>query len=120
MYDHTNFEEDKYALKGFLNGGAASYSTEVRKENVLRQLSELPGDEAHQPIAYFDKVWNDEFILEGNPMIERPHQNNGHPILQIDYLNGKLLFCGTETASEFPGYMEGAVDAAIRVAERIK
>jgi monoamine oxidase len=35
-------------------------------------------------------------------------------------MNGKLLFCGTETASQFPGYMEGAVDAAIRVAEMIK
>jgi monoamine oxidase len=34
-------------------------------------------------------------------------------------MNGKLFFCGTETASEFPGYMEGAVEAAVRVAERI-
>jgi len=118
MYDHSNFEEDKYGFTGFLNGGAAQYSKEVRKENVLRQLSELLGDEARQPIAYFDKVWNDEFIMEGSPMIERPHQNNGHPLLQMDYMDGKLLFCGTETASEFPGYMEGAVDAAIRGAER--
>jgi monoamine oxidase len=120
MYDHTNFEEDKYGFTGFLNGGAARYSMEIRKENVLRQLIELLGDEAGHPTAYFDKVWNDEFILEGNPVIERPHQNNGHPLLQMDYMNGKLLFCGTETASEFPGYMEGAVEAAIRVAERIK
>ena len=92
----------------------------MRKENVLRQLSELLGKEAGQPIAYFDKIWNDEYLLKGSPLIERPHQNNGHPLLQIDYMEGKLLFCGTETASEFPGYMEGAVDAAIRVANKIK
>lgn len=120
MYDHTNFEEDKYGFTGFLNSGASRFSTEVRKENVLRQLSELFGDEAGQPTTYVDKVWNDEFILKGNPVIERPHQNNGHPLLQTDYMNGKLLFCGTETASEFPGYMDGAVEAAIRVAEIIK
>jgi monoamine oxidase len=120
MYDHTNFEEDKYALKGFLNGGAAGFDTEVRKQNVLRQLGELLGDEARHPTSYIDKVWNDEYLLKGNPVIERPHQNNGHPLLQMDYMNGKLLFCGTETATEYPGYMEGAVDAAIRVAERIK
>lgn len=120
MYDHTNLEEDKYALKGFLNGGAAGFSTAVRKENVLRQLSELLGEEARQPTAYFDKVWNDEYLLKGNPVIERPHQNNGDPLLQNEYMNGKLFFCGTETATEFPGYMEGAVHAAIRVAEKIK
>lgn len=120
MYDHTNFEEDKFGFTGFLNGGAAQYSTEVRRENVLRQLSELFGTEALQPTAYFDKIWNDKFIADGNPVIERPHQNNGHPLLQADYMNGQLLFCGTETASEFPGYMEGAVNAAIRVAGRIK
>ena len=120
MYDHTNFEEDKYGFTGFLNGGAALYGEEVRKENVLRQLCELLGDEARQPSDYFDKIWHNEFILEGNPVIEHPHQNNGHSLLQTDYLNGKLLFCGTETASEFPGYMEGAVESAIRVAERLK
>lgn len=120
MYDHTSFEEDKYGFTGFLNGGAAAYSREVRKENVLRQLSELLGEEALQPTAYFDKVWDDEFILEGSPILDHPHQNNGHPLFQMDYMNGKLLFCGTETASQFPGYMEGAVEAAIRVAEKIK
>ncbi|MGN6616502.1 MAG: flavin monoamine oxidase family protein [Ilyomonas sp.] len=118
MYDHTNFEEDKYGFTGFPNGGAAGFSMEVRKANVLRQLSELFGAEAGQPTAYYDKVWNDEYLVKGNALIERPHQNNGHPLLQMDYLDGKLLFCGTETATEFPGYMEGAVDAAIRVANK--
>ena len=118
MYDHNNFENDKYGFTGFLNGGAAGFTTEVRKENVLRQLSELFGEEAKQPTAYYDKVWNDEYVIKDGAIIERPHQNNGHPILQMDYLDGKLLFCGTETATEFPGYMEGAVDAAIRVANK--
>jgi monoamine oxidase len=118
MYDHTNFEEDKFGFTGFLNGGAAGFSQEVRKANVLRQLSELFGGEAGQPTAYFDKVWNNTYIMEGSTSIERPHQNNGHPLLQTGYMNGKLLFCGTETATEFAGYMEGAVDAAIRVAKQ--
>ena len=120
MYDHTNFEEDKFGFTGFLNGGAASYSEEVRKENVLRQLNEMLGEEALQISDYFDKVWTNEFILEGNQIIERPHQNNGHPLLQKDYMNGKLLFGGTETAGEFGGYMEGAVESAIRVAGSLR
>lgn len=119
MYDHTNFEENKFGFTGFLNSSAASYSQEVRKEFVLKQLGELLGEKVLQPTAYFDKVWTNEFISTGNQVIQRPHQNNGHPLLQQDYINGKLCFAATETATEFPGYMEGAVIAAQSVAARL-
>jgi len=119
MYDHTNFEENKFGFTGFLNGGAATYSPEVRKEFVLRQLAALLGEKALEPVAYFDKVWTDEFIVAGDQIIHRPHQNNGHPLLQQSYMNGKLFFGGTETATAFAGYMEGAVIAAKSIAERL-
>lgn len=112
MYDHTNFEENKFGFTGFLNSGAASYSQEVRKEFVLKQLEELFGESALKPVAYFDKIWTNEFISQNNQEYQRPHYNNGHPFLQKSYMNGKLFFSGTETAIEFPGYMEGAVIAA--------
>ena len=56
MYDQTNFEEDRYGLTGFLNGGAAGFNSRERKENILRQLSQLFGEEAAQPILYRDKI----------------------------------------------------------------
>lgn len=117
MYDHTNFEENKFGFTGFLNGGASGYSQEVRKEFVLRQLAELLGKEVLNPVSYSDKVWTDEFVLAGNQLIQRPHQNNGHPLLQQSYLNDKLYFSGTETATEFAGYMEGAVISAMKIAD---
>ncbi len=119
MYDHTNFEEDKFGFTGFLNGSAASYPQEIRKEFVLKQLGALLGKEAMQPVAYFDKAWTDEFVSGGNQVIQQPHQNNGHPLLQQTYLNGKLFFSGTETATGFAGYMEGAVIAALQTADRL-
>jgi len=119
MYDHTNFEKDRFGFTGFLNGGAAAYSPEIRKEFVLRQLGDLIGAKALKPTAYFDKVWTDEFIMSDNQVIHRPHQNNGHPLLQQNYMNGKLLFASTETATEYPGYMEGAVVAAQSVANKL-
>ncbi len=119
MYDHTNFEENKFGFTGFLNGGAASYSYEVRREFVLRQLTELLGERALKPVAYFDKVWTDEFVLAGNQAIGRPHQNNGHLLLQESYMDGTIFFAATETVNEFPGYMEGAVNAAHYVAARL-
>jgi len=119
MYDHTNYEEDKFGFTGFLNGSAASYSQKVRKEFVLNQLTDLLGARALKPIAYFDKIWTDEFILAENQLVQRPHQNNGHLVLQQSYMDEKLFFSATETAKEFPGYMEGAVIAAQSVAERL-
>jgi len=117
MYDHTNFEENKFGFTGFLNGAASGYSQEVRKEFVLRQLAELLGKEVLNPVSYSDKVWTDEFVLVGSQLIQRPHQNNGHPLLQQSYLNDKLYFSGTETATEFAGYMEGSVISAMKIAD---
>ncbi|REC47538.1 flavin monoamine oxidase family protein [Chryseobacterium pennipullorum] len=119
MYDHTNFEETKFGFTGFLNGGAAGYSQEVRKEYALKQLAELLGEKALEPVSYYDKVWTDEYISGGPQMISRPHQNNGHPLLQFGYLNDKLFFSNTETSAEFSGYMEGAVISANNIVERL-
>lgn len=119
MYDHTNAEEDRYGFTGFLNSGAAVYTQEVRKEYVLNQLEDLMGAEARNIIMYDDKVWTDEYLVAGNPVILRPHQNNGHALLQLPYLGNKFYFCGTETATDAAGYMEGAVVAAVEVARKI-
>ncbi|MEM6517573.1 MAG: NAD(P)/FAD-dependent oxidoreductase [Bacteroidota bacterium] len=120
MHDHTNAEENKFGFTGFLNGGTISYSREVRKEFVLRQLIELLGNEVLNYSSYSDKVWTDEFVMSENQTILRPHQNNGHRLLQNSYMNDKLFFSGTETATEFAGYMEGAIISALRVFEQIK
>lgn len=119
MYDHTNFEENRFGLTGFLNSGAASYSKEVRKNYVLRQLQEMFGEKVWEPTTYSDKVWTDEFVSGGNQIIQQPHQNQGHPLLQQRYMNEKLFFSGTETATGFPGYMEGAVISAHQVTDKI-
>ncbi len=120
MHDHTNAEENKFGFTGFLNGGAISYSQEVRKEFVIRQLTELLGNKVLNYSSYSDKVWSDKFVLSENQTILRPHQNNGHSLLQNSYMNDKLFFSGTETATEFGGYMEGAIISASKVNERIK
>jgi monoamine oxidase len=120
MYDHTNVEENKFGFTGFLNGASASYAQEVRRDLVLKQLSQLLGDWVLQPSLYNDKVWVDEFVYSGSEVIRRPHQNNGHPVLQASYLNGKLHFAGTEVATTYSGYMEGAVLSALKMAQKLQ
>lgn len=119
MYDHTNKQEDRFGFTGFLAGGAVGYSQEVRQELVIRQLTGLLGEAAGKPVTYFDRVWGDDLVVAGSPVVTRPHQNQGHPALQAPYMNGKLFLCSTEVARNDPGYMEGAVDAATSTADKI-
>lgn len=119
MYDHTNLQEDRFGFTGFLNGSSAGYAREVRRELVIAQLTELLGHGAANPAYYQDKVWNGEHLIAEDQAIQRPHQNNGHPMLSIAYLNGSLFFCGTECATVYPGYMEGAVNAAIQMTAQL-
>ncbi len=119
MHDHTNHEKNKFGFTGFLSSGSASYSKEVRKELVLKQLGKLLGAEASNPISYFDKVWTDEFVSGENQIINRSHQNNGHPIFRESYLDKTIYFSGTESSSEYSGYMEGAIISARTICNKI-
>ncbi|MDY2587865.1 flavin monoamine oxidase family protein [Winogradskyella aquimaris] len=120
MHDHTNLEETKYGFTGFLNGGSARYSKEIRRNYVLQHLSKLLGDKANYSTFYDDKIWTDEFIVHDSNSMLRAHQNNGHPLLQKTYMNERLFFCNTETATEFSGYMEGAIRSSISLFEKLK
>lgn len=112
MYDHTNFEENRFGFTGFLNAGVQHYAMDTRKEYVLQQLSTFFGEAANHPTGYYDKIWNQPTLLAGQQIFPRAHFNNGHPALQASYFEGKLFFAGSETARQHPGYMEGAIDAA--------
>jgi monoamine oxidase len=119
IYDHSNFENTKYALVGFLNGSASHYPFEQREKIVIQQLIQLFGEDAANYTAYLDKIWTDKYIMPEDPLTLLPHQNNGHSLLQKAYLNGKFFLAGTETATTYGGYMEGAIATSQNTAERV-
>ncbi len=119
IYDHSNYEDTKFALKGFLNGSASHYSFEERKEKIIDQLKRYFGNEATEYISYNDKIWNDTYIQPNNDTFLPPHFNNGHAVFDESYMNNKLFFTGTETAKTFSGYMDGAIKASNSIADRI-
>ncbi|MEO1261600.1 MAG: NAD(P)/FAD-dependent oxidoreductase [Bacteroidota bacterium] len=121
MYDHTNFEDDQFALVGFLNGSYFSLSKEERLQMILRQLRKYYGNKIDGFIAYEEAVWrNEPLTFSSYSSHVLPHQNNGHMVFQQPYLNGQLFIAGAETAPQHPGYMEGAVRSALHVAAKIK
>jgi monoamine oxidase len=119
MYDHTNFEESKFALKGFLNGSATHFSFEERKTRVIQQLEKYFGKEATEFLSYNDKIWDDKYIKSPQDGFLLPHQNNGHPIFHQSFLGDRLFLTGAETSNSYGGYMDGAVRAANLVTQKL-
>ena len=121
MYDHSNFEEAHFALKGFLNGAYFSVTKEERLALILKQLSRYYGEAANDYLSYEETVWrNEPFTFAPYPNHVLPHQNNGNPIFRKPYLDGHFFIAGAETAASHPGYMDGAIQSAQFVHQQLK
>jgi len=117
MYDHTDVDNKHFALKGFLSGTYHSVSRVERREMVLGQLRRYYGTVVKDHLAYEESIWRNDphtFVAYEDRVL--PHQHNGHPVFRKEYLNGRLMLAGSETAVSYPGYMDGAVQSALRVA----
>lgn len=119
MYDHS--ADNKYALKGFINNAYHTVSREQRKQLVIEQLRRFYGGKVENYQSYRELVWQKEPFSYSNyeqPIV--PHQYNGHTIFQKPFLDQRLLIAGSETATEFPGYMDGVVESGQRVVRQLK
>ncbi|KAL4004982.1 hypothetical protein ACER0C_004695 [Sarotherodon galilaeus] len=108
------------ALVGFIAGQQASHweSKEVgeRKNAVLSSLVKYLGPEAASFIHYEEKDWAKEDYSGGCPVnVMAPGLlTYYHPSLRKPF--GRIHWAGTETATQWCGYMDGAVQAGQRAA----
>ncbi|MFT6783223.1 MAG: monoamine oxidase [Saprospiraceae bacterium] len=120
MYDHSNIEDNKYALMGFLNGSYFQLTKEERLDIIMKQLKKYYGKLAESYISYEERIWRTEAETftpyESNVL---PHQSNGDDVYQETYLDGRLMLAGTETSSYYSGYMEGAVYSALLTSQKV-
>lgn len=120
LYDHCNQERSRYALCGFMNPSFKNLSYSERRDSVIKQVKQVYGAKAGAFVEYEECIWsNDENTFESTEDFHYPHQNNGHPIFRQSFLDDKLLISSAEAASDSPGYMDGAVCSANRIAELI-
>lgn len=119
IYDHSNYENTKFSLKGFLNGSAYHYTHAERKEKVISQLKHYFGAEVEKFESYNDKIWDNKYIQPKEDIFLSPHFNNGHAVYEDSYMNGSLFFTGTETSNTFSGYMEAAIISSNTVSKRV-
>ena len=120
LYDHCNHERDKYALCGFINASFKSLSFIERRTLVINQIKSVFGPKAEKFIDYKECIWsNEENTFEESNIPLYPHQNNGHTIFSNSFFNNKLFISSSESALEFPGYMDGAVYSANAITQKI-
>ncbi|MGR9052682.1 MAG: flavin monoamine oxidase family protein [Gammaproteobacteria bacterium] len=120
IFDAGSDVGEQAALSGFF-AWPAPLRERYRQDSealILDQLVRLFGKEAAEPNAIVVKDWFQEaetaVAADEIPPVEHPVY--GHRWLRLDHWRDKLYFGGTETAPEFGGYLEGALEAAERVA----
>lgn len=118
LYDHSN--EAGFALKGFIAESFNQLSPKEREQAAREQLKDFFDAAWVDELMYVEEAWKDQaFTSAPYSTSIFPHQHNGHHLLREPLYSGKLLMGGSETSQYFPGYLDGAVEASVRVASFI-
>ncbi|SNR47494.1 flavin monoamine oxidase family protein [Halorubrum vacuolatum] len=110
-------------LVGFIAGDDAfewsDRSVTERREQVLEELRRYFGPQASEPLEYTDKAWSrTRWSTGGYNAVMTP----GTLAACGDALRepvGRVRWAGSETAIEWPGFMEGAIRSGKRVANEV-
>lgn len=115
VHDASTAASDAHALFGFIGiPPQHRLNTKELRAKILAQLVRLFGANAATPTNLFIKDWAHDphtaTIEDQQPLYAHP--SYGLPGGLIDIWDGSLQFAGTEVASEFGGFIEGALEAA--------
>lgn len=117
--------DGRAALAGFLHPtGLQTLATNGREAlhaAIRKQLAHCFGDDAPAPTAIATSNWRTDAAT--TPPSEDPlhveHPPTPPPVLTQPHWNGRLLWASAETATEHPGYLDGAIEAGERAAQQV-
>lgn len=123
VFDQSPNDENIGILVGLIEGHHAismgKLSKEERKKIVISDLVHYFGPEAAEPLEYVDCNWDEEQWSSGG---YAAHTKLGVLSKYGSALRepfGNIHWAGTETAREFVGYYEGALESGIRAAQEV-
>jgi monoamine oxidase len=123
VYDNTSHDQKQPALVGFIVGSQArhwSSQPEVdRQKRVLAKLERYFGPEARSFQDYHELDWGAEPWSRGCPVGGLPPGVLTHSFPHIRKPEGRIHWAGTEAATEWIGYMEGAIQSGERAADEV-
>lgn len=123
VFDNSSADGERPALLAFSVGAAArrlgAMRAEERRRRVLDVLVRCFGPAAAGPVAYLEKDWSADPWTRGCPTGFMPPGvlSVFGPALRPPV--GPVHWAGTETATEWTGYMEGAVQSGERAAAEV-
>ena len=119
VYDNST-PSGQAGLVCFVVGDAARRLTdpEVRRRAVLDRLADWFGEAARTPTAYRDLAWQDEPFTGGCPVALPEAGAEVVPRRDTVASAGAVHFAGTETATSWRGFLEGAIEAGERAARQ--
>uniref|UniRef100_A0A8D0EEU0 Amine oxidase n=2 Tax=Salvator merianae TaxID=96440 RepID=A0A8D0EEU0_SALMN len=122
--DDTKPDHSVPALMGFILTRKAYRLADASKEERKRKICEIYAkafgtDEALHPVHYEEKNWSAEQYSGGCYTAYFPPGIMSQYGRVIRQPAGKIYFAGTETATQWSGYMDGAVQAGERAAREV-
>ena len=122
IHDASPINLESGGLFGFVGVPAHSLERDADslKDRCLKQLIRLFGEKAAEPVDLILKDWaSDPFTATADDNLSGHHPSYGLPS-GIEHLESSGIFLGsTETASQFGGFIEGALEAAENVAAKL-
>ena len=120
-FDYCEADGGHPALCCLLAGDMARhfdhFDEEAKNAHVVKYLSKLFGDKAAKPKRIVSKSWADHTWTGGCPVNFPPAGSFAKRSLHLlSRPFGRIHFAGTEVATRWPAYMEGALDAGQKAA----
>ena len=107
-------------VPGAIFGFASTGDPRLTRRGVVEQMVRLFGPEAAKPIDVQIADWGEDQFTVRKPNSPSPRYDLfGSPELTSGFWGDRLFFCSTETATESPGHVEGALQAAERTVKLI-
>jgi monoamine oxidase len=123
VFDNSPPDASRGVLLGFLEGRLArdlgAWDPAARRHAVVDGFRRLFGDRAARPIEYVERLWADEQWTRGCYGCYLPPgawTAHGHALRTPV---GRLHWAGSETATRWSGYMDGAVRSGERAAAAV-
>ncbi len=123
VYDNTSHDARQPALVGFVVGSQArqwsSQPESERQRRVIAKLERYFGDQARSFQEYRELDWGAEPWSRGCPVGGLPPGVLTHSFPHLRKPEGRIHWAGTEAATEWIGYMEGAIQSGERAADEV-
>lgn len=123
IHDASPASGGPFALFGFVGTppGLRSRYREQTLKGATEQLGRLFGKELLSPTHLDFQDWAEETLTATAADRASPghHIVSGREPALDDLWEGRVLFAGSEFASQFPGYLEGALEAMEQIAGRL-